>query len=134
MLLDIIEMRRTVMNTITKQQRLDSYIRLAQEWKLSGMTQVEFALSKGMTVRAFEYRIRRVRDEAPESLDESALRDIEFTPVPKEYLDLQTMNGRLENTESQPVMMIQSSAASLQVTNQIAPHLLKAALEVILSC
>lgn len=122
------------MNTITKQQRLDNYIRLAQEWKQSGMTQLEFALSKGMTVRAFEYRIRKVRDEAPESLTESALSRLEFAAVPKECLDTQNRIRQLEDAEAQPVMMIQTSTASLQVTNQIPPHILKTALEVILSC
>ena len=122
------------MNTITKQQRLDSYIKLAQEWKLSGMTQSEFALRKGISINAFRYRLKKVRNEVPEKFNEPSLGEIEFVPLPDECLAVQSRIIQSDDSEDQPVMMIQSSSASLQVTNRIAPNLLKAALEVILSC
>lgn len=122
------------MNSNIKQQRLESYIRLAQEWKLSGMTQMDFAMSKGMTLRTLEYRLKRVRNEAPESLSESALKRIEFSPVPREYLDARNTAALSTAAVDHPVMMIHTAVANLQVTNQVAPHILKAALEVMLSC
>lgn len=122
------------MNNNAKQQRLECYIKLAQEWRLSGMTQVDFAKSKGMTVRTFEYRLKKVREEAPESLNVSTLKGIEFAPVPTECLNAQNIIGQSTSAVDQPVMMIQTAVANLQVTNQIAPHILKTALEVIMSC
>ncbi|MDY5423056.1 hypothetical protein [Hornefia butyriciproducens] len=41
------------MNSEIKRQRLETYIRLAQEWKSSGMTQAAFAKSKGMSLDTF---------------------------------------------------------------------------------
>lgn len=130
---DIIEMGRT-MNAETRRKRLEADVQLVQEWKLSEMTQVEFAAAKGITVRALEYRIRKVRNEVPEMLSDAALAEVEFIPVPGEYVNACNRMDRENPMSEQPVLMLQTSSASLQATNQINPCLLKTALEVMLTC
>ena len=49
------------MNSEKRKQRMEACIQLAQEWKLSGMTQAKFASSKGMSLEAVKYRIRKFR-------------------------------------------------------------------------
>ena len=122
------------MNSENKRQRLEAYVRLAQEWKLSGMSQAEFARMKGIGVKALSYRIRKAREDAPEMLVRSALATAEFAAVPQEHINI---SGRVYEEipmTDQPVLMIQSSGACLQATNGIEPYLLKTALEVILTC
>lgn len=130
---DIIEMRRE-MNSETKKQRLEAYTRLAQEWKLSGMTQAEFARRKDMSLECVKYRIRMVRETAPEMMSESALMETEFAAVPKEHLNVSERTYEDVSLTDQPVLVIQSTGACLQATNQIEPYLLKTALEVMLAC
>lgn len=130
---DIIEMGRD-MNSEIKRQRLETCIRLAQEWKSSGMTQAAFAKSKGMSLDTFKGRLKKVRRNALEKLAESSLLQTAFAAVPKEHI---YTSGRIyeEITPAdQPVLMIQTGGACLQATNQIEPHLLKTALEVMLTC
>ena len=122
------------MNEIMKKSHLEASIQLVREWKLSGMTQVEFAKIKGMTERQVEYQVRKVRKQAPEYLNEIVEDHIEFTPVPQEHL---SCNGRMHDAgeiSEQPALMFQSGAGCLQATNQIDPYLLKVAMEVMLSC
>ena len=119
---------------MNKKYRIEESIRLVQEWKLSGMTQAEFARIKGLTERSVEYQVRKVRQQAPESISESALAQVEFAPVPSEVLNhTHRVYDAGEMTE-QPALMFQSGAGCLQVTNQIDPYLLKVAMEVMLSC
>lgn len=122
------------MNSETKRHHLEDYIKLVQEWKLSGMTQSEFARTKGLTRDMVKYRVRKVQKYAPEMLTESALTGVEFAPVPQEFVKApKPMHEELPMTD-QPVLMIQSDRACLQATNQIEPYLLKTALEVMLTC
>ena len=129
---DIIEMRRS-MNPETRKKRLDAAVRLVQEWKVSGMTQVEFAASKGMSVRALEYRIRKVRDLAPETITDEALAQVTFARIPTEYVAHESAYGD-STLNDQPVLMVQASVGCLQATNGIEPSLLKMAMEVMLQC
>ena len=122
------------MNSKHYHRTLEASIQLVQEWKLSGLTQVAFAKSKGMTDRQMEYQVRKVRQQSPESLCESALAKVDFVAVPQEYLNSSTMMYESTEITDQPVMMIRTGAANLQVSNQVDPYLLKTALEVILSC
>ena len=114
--------------------RIEDCIRLAQEWMLSGMTQAEFARLKGITERSVNYQVGKVREKAPESLNEVALAEVEFSPVPKEYLDPSRRVYDASEMTDQPSLMIQAGAGCLQATNQIDPYLLKVAMEVLLSC
>ena len=77
------------MNEVMRKSHLEASIRLVQEWKISGLTQMEFAKVKGMTERQIEYQVRKVRKQAPECLDEHLLNHSEFAPVPKEYVQSQ---------------------------------------------
>lgn len=118
----------------TKRERLEEQIRLVQEWKVSGMTQVDFAAAKGIGLRALEYRIRKVRDLAPESLSDVQLETIEFVPIPTEHIRTSEAVHIDSSMTDPPVLMIQTGRAFLQATNQIEPYLLKTALEVMLTC
>lgn len=122
------------MNSETKRHRLEACIQLAQEWKLSGMTQAEFARTKGLTLEAVKYRIRKVRENAPEMLTGSALTGAEFAPIPQKFVNPSNRIYDDIPMTDQPVLMIQSARACLQATNQIEPYLLKTALEVMLTC
>ena len=82
---DIIEMRRP-MNSETKRQRMEASIRLAQEWKASGLTKGQFAQVKGIDISKLKYQIRKVQENAPEALTESALAGVEFAPIPMEHV------------------------------------------------
>lgn len=130
---DIIEMRR-IMTTKQKKNKFEECIQLAQEWKNSGLTQAAFAKSKGLTLEAVKYRIRKVRESAPEMLAGSALIKAEFAPVPKELVNSHGKAYETLSMTDQPVLMIQSGGACLQATNQIEPYILKTALEVMLTC
>lgn len=122
------------MRSTTKRELLEEQIRLVQEWKVSGMTQVDFAAAKGIGLRALEYRIRKIRNLAPEKLADTELETVEFVPVPIECI--QTPEGvHIDSGKNgQPVLMIQSGRTCLRATNQIEPYLLKTALEVMLTC
>lgn len=121
------------MNSEKRKQRMEACIQLAQEWKLSGMTQAKFASSKGMSLEAVKYRIRKVRECAPDMLFGSALCQTEFASVPQEFVN--SSDPTCDNPMAdQPVLMVQTGGACLRVTNQIDPYLLKTALEVMLTC
>ena len=122
------------MNSETKKQRLEAYAKLAQEWKLSGMTQTEFARRKGLSIETVKYRIRKVRETAPEMMTGSALVETEFAAIPQEHLGVSGHSYEEIPLTDQPVLMIQTGGACLQATNQIEPYLLKTALEVMLTC
>ena len=113
---------------------IEEGIMLVQEWKASGLTAEKFAGLKGLTKDQMKYQIRKISKLSPESLVASPAEKIEFTPVPQEHLD---HNGRMYGAgeiTDQPALMFQSGVGCLQVTNQIEPHLLKVAMEVMLSC
>lgn len=122
------------MNSENKRQRMEACIQLAQEWKLSGMTQAEFAKSKDLGLETVKYRIRKVRENAPDMLIGSALSQAEFAPVPQESMNPSIPSYDDLPMTDQPVLMIQTGGACLQATNQIEPYLLKTALEVMLTC
>ena len=122
------------MNTNTKQQRMNSYIQLAQEWYASGLTQAEFARQKGLTVRTLSYRICKARNSAPDMFTDTTFNGVELAAVPKEYLDPSSRMYDVGEMTDQPSLMIQAGAGCLQATNQIDPYLLKVAMEVLLSC
>lgn len=130
---DIIEMRRT-MNFLNKEQRLEANLRLAQEWKMSGMTQAMFAQEKNMTLNNLRYRIRYARERAPEQFMDPAPKNPEFVLVSEEYESFSDHKRTQDRTIEKPALQIQVSSISLQVNNQIDPSLLKTTLEVILSC
>ena len=122
------------MNDVMRKSHLEASIQLVREWKLSGMTQMEFAKIKGMTERQMEYQVRKVRKQAPEYLDEIVADHIEFAAVPQEHMNCSYHMYDAGETSDQPALMFQSGAGCLQVTNQIDPYLLKVAMEVMLSC
>ena len=117
-----------------KKNNIEESIHLVQEWKASGLSRDKFAALKGMTRDQMKYRIRRVRELAPESLIVSAADKIEFAPVPQEHLDCSNRMYDFAVITNQPALMFQSGTRCLQATNQIDPHLLKVAMEVMLSC
>lgn len=122
------------MNETMRKSHLEASIQLVQEWKRSGLTQMEFAKTKGMTERQIEYQVSKVRKQAPECLDDYSTDQANFVPVPQEHL---SHSGRMYDAgeiTDQPALMFQSGVSCLQVTNQIDPYLLKVAMEVMLSC
>ena len=122
------------MNSEIKKQRLEAYVQLAQDWKRSGMTQAEYAREKGMSLETVKYRIRKVRETDPEKLARSVLAEVEFAPIPQEITGSPERMCEGITMTDQPVLMIQTGGVCLQTTNQIRPHLLKTALEVMLRC
>ena len=122
------------MNSEIKRERLTACIQLAQDWKRSGMTQAEYAESKGLSLETVKYRIRKVREKAPEMLARSVIAETEFVPIPQEIINSpDAVVDEIQMVE-RPVLMIQSAGVCLQATNQIRPHLLRTALEVMLRC
>ena len=113
---------------------IEDCIQLAHEWMLSGMTQAEFARAKGITERSVKYQVGKVREKAPKRLKEAALAEVEFSPVPQEYMDPTSRVYDASEMTDQPSLMIRAGAGCLQATNQIDLRLLKAAMEVLLSC
>lgn len=118
---------------VTSKSRLEERIRLAQQWKISGLTQVEFARQKGIEIGDLRYKIRYVREKAPESLTDSIPEDSQFVPVPPELLhDPEGSVKPLFGPSAHPVLTIQSGSVSLSASNQVDLTLLRSALEVIL--
>lgn len=117
-----------------ERQRLEVSVRLAKEWKNSGMTQAEFARQKGLTYETVRYHVLKVREIAPERMEESTPAETEFVAVPPAHLNRSGRTSEELPLTDQPVLMIQSAGACLQATNQIEPHLLKTALEVMMTC
>ena len=117
-----------------KKNTIEESIQIVQEWKASGLARDKFAELKGLTKDQMKYQIRKVRKLSPESLSIAATEKIEFTPVPQEHLHYSNRVYDICEITDQPALMFQSSAGSLQVTNQVDPYLLKIAMEVMLSC
>lgn len=124
------------MNTKSQKILLEDRIQLACEWKASGLSQVEFAKLKGISLSDFRYQIRYVRERAPERIDDSVPTGIQFAPVSPELIgrDQSDLMEPTSISTEDPVLTVQFNSVNLYVTNQIDPSLLKTALEVIMSC
>ncbi|OLR54941.1 hypothetical protein BHK98_01915 [Hornefia porci] len=115
-------------------KKIADYIRLAQEWRVSGMTRTEFARTKGLSRDVVAYRIQRVQEVAPEMLAVSAVNKPEFAPVPNELVSASERECNEDSVLSRPVLTVRTSGGLLQVSNQVEPQILKAALEVMVTC
>lgn len=114
-----------------KRQRMASYIRLAQEWKQSGMSQKQFAEYKGLTYEALKYRVRKSKEMLSDSdlnnpsMNQSVT-NLEFVPVPAE---IRTGSDNVYTVEpanpDRPEIMIHWHDVRIQTCNQIHPNLLK---------
>lgn len=112
----------------TRRMRLESWAELVQEWKNSGKNKDEFAESIGMSSRNFRYRFTVLRKEAPELLGEE--KEFFMLPIPQEESTADPEPDR----ENQNVMTICIGSASMSITNQVAPELLRVVMEVMMSC
>ena len=121
------------MNSLNK-TCLEERIRLVQEWKSSSLTQIDFAKLKGIEIGDLRNQIRYVRKKAPESLSNPAPGEIQFVSVPPELINVSNRMEQIPISTEHPVLTIQLNAANLYASNQIDLSLLKAAIEVVLSC
>ena len=113
---------------------LKERIQLVQEWKSSGLTQIEFARLKGIEIGDLRNQIRYVRRKAPESLNDFVPERIQFAPVTPDLINVSNSIEQIPFSTEHPVLTIQLNTANLYASNQINPSLLKTAIEVVLSC
>ncbi len=120
------------MNSTSKRSQLEERIHLAQEWKISGLTQIEFARQKGIEIGDLRYQIRYVREKAPESLNNFIPEENRFISVSPELFHVPDVRIKPISIPENPVLTIQAGSVRLSAGNQINPALLRSALEVIL--
>ena len=113
---------------------MEERIQLAQEWKASGLNQVEFAKMKGMEIGELRYQLRYVRERTPESISDIIPTETQFATVPPELINLSNHMEPTPASSEHPALTIHSNSVTLCASNQIDPSLLKIAMEVILSC
>ena len=113
---------------------IEESMQIVQDWEASGLSRDEFAALKGLTFNQLRYHISRVRKLSSEELWMSSVDKIEFAPVPHEQLNCSSYMFTAGEVADQPSLLFQSGAGCLQATNRIDPHLLKVAMEVMLSC
>ena len=113
---------------------LEERIRLVQEWKASGLNQVEFAKVKGMEIGDLRYQIRYVRERVPERINNFIPEETLFVPVPPKLINTPDHTETPSALVKDPVLTIQFNSISICASNQITPSLLKTVIEVVLSC
>ena len=113
---------------------LEERVRLVQEWKASGLNQVDFAKIKGMEIGDLRYQIRYVRERVPERLNNFVPEETLFVPVPPELIKDPDRTEKPSAFMKDPVLAIQLNSISICASNQINLSLLKTAIEVVLSC
>ncbi len=113
---------------------LEERIRLAHEWKTSGLNQVEFAKVKGMEIGNLRYQLRYVRERFPERINDFVPAETQFASVPSDIISSSDFMEPVPFSIEHPVLTIQSNSINLCASNQINPSLLKTAIEVVLSC
>lgn len=115
------------MSEVTKQLRLQEWARQVDDWQASGMTQRNWCRVHGVGYDAFKYRKAKVERYAAELVEKGSG---QIVPVSSELMGSESMRI---NAATGQTMEIHLEKATIRISNDVDPDLLRNSLEVLVN-
>jgi len=113
---------------IKERMRLTRWAADMAECQNSGLTQAQWCELRGISLKTFEHRCKRVRDKVSESIGET---DPSLPPPAFAELPADVMKNAQDSSLGMPTMVIKFENATVELNNGVLPAHLKMVLEVL---